>query len=774
MSHRPDDAAVPEGDRLSRIDRRLVRIERLMGLASIDEVDLPAVQTVSLEREPVAAAEAPAPPGVARAAGDRRREAAREMLARRAAAAPATPRLNLERLIGGRFFAGLGALIVTLGVGYFLHLAYTWGWFRMSADLKCGLAAVFGAALLVGGELARRRIGSAAAAGLSAAGVATLLVVSYAAHAVYGLYGATTAFAAMAVATAVGGAIAWGGASALVGIVAVLGAYVAPVLLGSRQSHAGVVQAYLTVVLALGLWMSWALTARSVWFGAVRTVAWLGTMFLGYVYCEGRGGDSAWISLSFLAVCTLLIHAELGLSARRDDEAGAARMKGGAARWFASGGRMVLTSVGSVAWCVALAVSLCRRHWPELDWAPAAVGMAGCLAGAVKMMPARELLRRPRTLVHTLASALAAQAGGLLIAAVALSLEGPARIAAWLALGVGAAVAGRTTRAVAVEVYAVLLLLLGSARIVIDLLHASVASDPWWSIGVLRFDAWDTMMLIAGGAWLIAARVMVIGHVGGARALAVVAAAVGAAHALLVGLHAGAGADGAWIAPLWVLIGLACAALARVERRAALDVIGLSVAAAAVAPWGVNAAVTRFGWQGGPMTNPSMWTAVAIAAALTVLSRLLVTPLDAGARRVLRGGAGLLGGVVVFIATSAEVSRSAAWLTEDASVRGAAVSVYWALVGAGAVVTGFRLRSAAGGRGRAWLRYVGLALVGMAALKALLFDLAGLGQVWRVVSFIAVGLLMIGVAVVYARVSRAERAGRGTVEGQDGQKEADP
>ncbi len=40
-----------------------------------------------------------------------------------------------------------------------------------------------------------------------------------------------------------------------------------------------------------------------------------------------------------------------------------------------------------------------------------------------------------------------------------------------------------------------------------------------------------------------------------------------------------------------------------------------------------------------------------------------------------------------------------------------------------------------------------------AAAKVLIFDLSGVGQVWRVVSTVGVGLLMIGAAMVYARVS---------------------
>ena len=55
--------------------------------------------------------------------------------------------------------------------------------------------------------------------------------------------------------------------------------------------------------------------------------------------------------------------------------------------------------------------------------------------------------------------------------------------------------------------------------------------------------------------------------------------------------------------------------------------------------------------------------------------------------------------------------------------------------------------------GSVWerLRYAGLGLLAIAALKAVLFDLASVSAVWRAMSFLILGLLMLGVGVGYAR-----------------------
>lgn len=88
------------------------------------------------------------------------------------------------------------------------------------------------------------------------------------------------------------------------------------------------------------------------------------------------------------------------------------------------------------------------------------------------------------------------------------------------------------------------------------------------------------------------------------------------------------------------------------------------------------------------------------------------------------------------------------------SVRGAATSVWWGLFGAGLVAAGFRASVAAAGIGRS-LRYGGLALLGITATKFATIDLWTAGTLARIGAMFAVGLLCIGVSVLYARLSRS-------------------
>jgi uncharacterized membrane protein len=73
------------------------------------------------------------------------------------------------------------------------------------------------------------------------------------------------------------------------------------------------------------------------------------------------------------------------------------------------------------------------------------------------------------------------------------------------------------------------------------------------------------------------------------------------------------------------------------------------------------------------------------------------------------------------------------------------LSVFWGLVGVGTVVVGLR-------RDLGIVRIAGLALLGVAVTKVFLFDLATLTSVYRVVSFIGLGLLLLGGALVWQRL----------------------
>ena len=72
------------------------------------------------------------------------------------------------------------------------------------------------------------------------------------------------------------------------------------------------------------------------------------------------------------------------------------------------------------------------------------------------------------------------------------------------------------------------------------------------------------------------------------------------------------------------------------------------------------------------------------------------------------------------------------------------VTVVWTVFALGLLVAGIR----ASGR---WLRWCGLMLFGLAVVKLLLFDLVGLGTLYRIIAFITVGVLLVLGSFVYLK-----------------------
>jgi uncharacterized membrane protein len=108
--------------------------------------------------------------------------------------------------------------------------------------------------------------------------------------------------------------------------------------------------------------------------------------------------------------------------------------------------------------------------------------------------------------------------------------------------------------------------------------------------------------------------------------------------------------------------------------------------------------------------------------------------------------------LVLLSALSFEACRSVDWISahvigtirDPAIVKHVVLSVLWALTGFAAVIVGFR-------RNIAPLRYAALALLGVTLLKIFVVDMAEVKAVWRILSFIAVGGLLLGVSYLYHR-----------------------
>jgi len=205
------------------------------------------------------------------------------------------------------------------------------------------------------------------------------------------------------------------------------------------------------------------------------------------------------------------------------------------------------------------------------------------------------------------------------------------------------------------------------------------------------------------------------------------------------------------VAIAWLAIGAVVSLARRIEPRLQLEVIGFAAIGAAVGAW-FNAYVSR-GWtstSGGAYLHPGVIVAAIIILVLAALSAWYRRPDPLHpARREVRSLALLAAGAAVglaWVATSLDIFRLAALFEAGRRRQHAAVSVWWGLFGTALIFAGFRWRAEV-------LRYAGLALLGIATGKALLFDLADVSPAWRVVSVLGLGLLMLGVALAYARIS---------------------
>jgi Predicted membrane protein (DUF2339) len=103
-----------------------------------------------------------------------------------------------------------------------------------------------------------------------------------------------------------------------------------------------------------------------------------------------------------------------------------------------------------------------------------------------------------------------------------------------------------------------------------------------------------------------------------------------------------------------------------------------------------------------------------------------------------------LGWMLLLASTSIEAVRSARLMFTEGAASGASVSIWWSLFAISSVSLGFRIGPP--------LRWAGLGLLGVVAIKVLFIDTVTLSQPARIVASISVGLVIIAAGVLYARL----------------------
>ena len=775
--------------------------------------------------------------------------------------------LTFENLVGGRLYAILGALLVIIATGILLKLAWDAELFNLLPDqLKCVLAAVFGGVLIVGGEVARRKISAWASIGLTTAGLGVLYATSYAAWGIFNVVPSGVGFALLMATTALG--IFIGARARLVSVAALslIGGYLSPLMFSDVEASPYTLPVYLIALLCVGL----VLCARYAGgYAVLRSISWWGTILFGTAWLLMNKVGAPTAHMVFISCVWSIIQLELVYSAslNRLSEAKPEDEQSVLSAWRTI--RPIASSITTTAWAIALALVVFHEKNIEAGVWLIPLGLAGALlaVSAFKVGIRTILCTRPTTDLHRLAVVFVTEAGALIFVAVAIAFDDWTGVIAWTVLGLGAVVAGDRIRSRALVIYGMVTQAIGGTNLMVL---------KWWMVRVVDPDVMSgfvitrgTVLMIAsaigwlitgmlirrsstpGSGWritahvlmglgitmsfagfmndqstalqvtwivvLLAAMIMTVGTGLGSTGLKAYGITIQAVTWLLLAGNQWWFADPqiqfwgvtltVWFWPtlalttvstgsalialrertrpwdvtaialaacafavlalgfvheetaptslivIWILLSGGVMAAHGLQPRLRLSRIGLAGAVATILP--LIQSVSDSSWNQQPTTaflaNGMWWSLLIVAAIWTAARFERRLNNDAPASQPLASVAMGIGTLLLFVTSSLEVARLSEELFSARSGLREAVSIWWGLFAIALLVLGFK-------RNVNILRYTGLGLLALAAVKAVLFDLASVSAVWRAMSFLILGLLMLGVGLVYARAMSHAKA----------------
>ena len=223
-------------------------------------------------------------------------------------ASAAAPPVDMENLIGGRWFylIGIVALLVAISLG--VKYAFDNKWIGPSGRVAIGI--LLGASLLPWSHWLLGRGYQYFSEGIAALGEATLFVSVWTGCQYYSLYSRDVGFGTMIVITAVMAAIAIGRDSQRIAMMSLLGGLLAPILVSSGKDEQVVLFTYLLLLGAGAL----VIAAKKEW-RSLPLVAFVGTQ----IYFWGWYGEffhrtspvertALFASVSFLLYAALPVH----------------------------------------------------------------------------------------------------------------------------------------------------------------------------------------------------------------------------------------------------------------------------------------------------------------------------------------------------------------------------------------------------------------------------------------------------------------------------------
>jgi uncharacterized membrane protein len=613
--------------------------------------------------------------------------------------APARPSFDLEELLGGRVLAWAGAVAVFIGVVFFLATALRRGW--IDEPTRVVLAYLGSTTLLaLGLYLYERKGRTQAALAAVAAAIASLYASTTAATTLYDLVepalGLGVALLVGATATAI--AVRWDSRE-LAGI-GIVGALLSPVLVDAGTS--GVALAFMAVALlsAAGvlLWKRWDWLAVAAFLtSAPQLAAWLADSY----------EDSLALALVVLAAFwALYAVAAVGYELRDPTE-----------KLRFSSASLLLADAILTSWA----------GWLMLEESDHSDLATGWVIGVALVHVALGTATLRGRISREISLLLLAVGIGLSAIGAALALDGPALVAAWSVEAVLLAwLARRMDRARGYVAAAGLLTAASAHTLVFDARPDTLIESPEASAVVA--------VVLVSAAAAIVSRLYRGGWAEFRDALDLVALAW-LAYLVPIAL------EGVPVVVAWAALAVA---LAFLTRRGLVELGGIAPALF-VGLAGAHALLIEapppLALRDGVDDLGSAFLAVAATTlAALVAARLSPDPLDKMLALVGAVGA-------VYAPSLAIVDLTSGGELAPGQTPQVLLSAFWSATGLAAVVYGLV-------RDDKRLRLGGLALLGLAAAKVIVYDLKELDEIYRVLSFVALGLLLLAGAFAYQRIRK--------------------
>lgn len=673
---------------------------------------------------------------------------------------------SLESRVGSQWFNRIGIVAVLIGVAWFLKFAFDNHWIGPAGRILIGL--VSGAALIAWSERFRAKGFSAFSYSLKAVGSGVLYLSLWAAFSMYHLIPSGVAFAGMVLVTAFNAFIAWRQSAELLAVYAIVGAFSTPLLLSTGQNEEVFLFSYLLMMNAATM----ALLMLKGW-NRLLVLSFLGTVGFFWGWYWQFYAPAAFVTTTvFLSLFILLFAAATILARQKRAHA----EQGDAARVMIS---MANAAFGFLGFYAMLSHDGTARN-TALAWC--SVGFGAFYLGIRKWMERTPIAG---TQLASLSDIQLSIAIVFLTLAVPLAVHGHWVTVGWMTEGAVLVWVATRMRTRVMQALAAGALALGLISLAMD---ATIGqTQVIWNTRFLSFVVSIVSLVISA---LLARREIGRDTSSVWETLAAASAAVAQLLVVITGLleihtfwwsgakpgHYGSGSllvsntlltSAIWLVAIsaftqWIAVGRPIAAtLQDTLRREAMILLGCGVL---VLIAGLDAARQTV------FLNLRFLAFLIVIGTLAWTARMSRRTVATHGRDLwasLPRGAMLAANILLLIAVCFEISTY--WATRTLAAAPGSQMYYsavadrhmaerfsysaWFLLAGGLLLgVGFRRRSA-------WLRWQGLVLLAITIFKVFLLDTSTLSQGYRIISFLALGALLLGVSFAYQRDWLHLRAG---------------